>query len=364
MIKVLQYIPSFDVGGIESFVLNMNEKMNEECQFTYLVEKDVNNYYKQKIEKLGGKIIRISNLTKEGVLKHIISIRNVLKEGKYDAIHVHGCDIRIFALLFAKICGIKVRILHIHTTKIERYVKIKRFFLNINIKLSNKLLACSDEAARSMYGKRENDAVIVKNGIDLEKYKYDEIARKKLREGLGISEDTVVLGHVGRLVDVKNQSFIIDIYNKYRQMNLKSKLVIVGNGPLLEELKRKAENYNLNNDVLFLIDRTDVNEIYSAMDCFLLPSKYEGFGIVVIEAQANGLKSFVSKNILSQIDVTNTLIKLDIYESPQYWAEAILNQNLERYDKIEQIKKAGFDSKNVSQELLKIYKGEFSEDIK
>ena len=364
MIKVLQYIPSFDLGGIESFVLNMNEKIKEKCEFTYLVERDISDHYKNKIEKLGGKIIRIPNLTKEGILRHIIAMKKVFKNEKYDAIHVHGCDIRIFALIFAKIYRVKVRILHVHTTKLERHVKIKKFFLNINIKLSNKLLACSKEAAIYMYGKRQSSADIIKNGIDIEKYRYDKNFRKKIREELKIPQDYVVLGNVGRFVDVKNQEFLIEIYKEYIKINPKSKLIFVGKGPLLLNLKEKVNNDNLNNNVIFLIDRTDVNEIYSAMDCFILPSKYEGLGIVLIEAQANGLKCIVSKTILPEVNVTNTLTMLDICKTPKYWSNIILNENLERYNEIEKIKEAGFDSENVALDLFRIYKGEYNENYK
>lgn len=364
MIKVLQYIPSYNFGGIESFVLNMNAELKEKCEFTYVVELDVDEQQKEKISKIGGKIIRIPNLTKDGIVKHIISLNRIIKNNKYDVIHVHGCDIRVFAMFFAKLYKINTRILHVHTTKIERHEKIKRIFLYLNICFANKLLACSREAAKNMFGKKEREAVVVKNGIDIKEYEYNFDYRKKLRKNLNIPEDYVVLGNVGRFVEVKNQAFLIKVYNEYYKYNSKSKLILIGDGPLIKDLKKQVEEFELKEKVIFLTNRNDINEIYSALDCFVLPSKYEGLGIVLIEAQANGLKCIVSTGVPKDADITDTLNFIDLSESPNYWARMILKQDLDRYEKNEKIIEAGFDRKSVALELFNIYIGENSEDNK
>lgn len=364
MVKVLQYVPSFNTGGIESFVLNMNEELQKECEFTYLVERDIKESDKTKIKKLGGKIIRIPNLTKDGILKHIINIKKIIKSNKFDVVHVHQCDLRIFVLLFAKKYGVKTRILHVHTTKLERHPKIKKIFFSINMKLANKFLACSNEAAETMYGKKCKDAIIIRNGISIEKYEFSEKYRNEIRKELNIPKDDIVIGTVGRFVDVKNQSFLIDIYSEYKKINFNSKLLLIGNGPLLDDLKAKAKKLGIDKDVVFLIDRKDINEIYSAMDIFILPSKFEGLGIVAIEAQANGLQCIVSRNVPVEANITEKINYLDINEKPEYWAKFISQINFKRYNKKEIIIEKGYDRKSAALDLFNVYKGEKNENNK
>lgn len=356
MIEVLQYIPSFAFGGIESFVLNMNEELKEKFHFTYLVEVDINEEMKQKIKSYGADIIRIKNLTKESFFKNLKQIRNIIRNGKYDVVHVHGCDIRFFVMFFAKIYGVKKRIYHLHSARIERHEKIKKIFMNINILLSNCLIACSKEAVEKMCPQNIKNAIILKNAINIQKYKFDSKARQNIRDELKINNNDIVIGNVGRIVEVKNQQFLIDIVERYLLKNKNIRLLLVGEGELKENLKKMAEDKKILNYIYFVGERQDTFRYYSAMDIFCLPSLCEGLGMVLIEAQANGLQCIASLNVPTEANVTGNVEFLGIGKKDiDKWIETIEKNAKKRYHKNDLLINAGYNIKESANKLAELY---------
>lgn len=356
MIEVLQYIPSYDFGGIESYVSNLNSELYKICKFTYVVEKDITKEEVEKIKRYKANIIRIPNLTKENPIKHILAIKKILKCGEYDVVHVHGCDIRIFMMLYAKKYKIMKRIYHIHSARIERYSKVKKIFMKINVKMSNKILACSEKAAQSMLGREHEKAIIVKNGIKINDFKFDYIKRSNIRKKLGIDDDTIIIGNVGRLVEVKNQKYLLEVLEEILKGNKKVKLLIAGDGELMETLKKISEDKKISNNVIFLGKIENVNELYSAFDIFCLPSLAEGLGMVLLEAQVNGLKCVASKNVPEEADVTGNVLFLETKkENIKEWENAIMLNKATRYDNIEKIENSGCDLLQSSKRILEIY---------
>lgn len=358
MKKILQYFPSFDYGGIETFILNINKGLCKECQFTYLVEKDINEENKKKIDEYGGKIIRIPNMTKQNPIKHILAIKKVFKENNYDVVHIHNCDLRFWVAFFAKMYKVPIRIYHIHSAKIERHSNIKKIFFNINIKLSTAVLACSKHAANEMLKDKAEKAIVVNNPIDVKSFIYNEEYRKNIRSELNIDDDTIAIGNVARLEEVKNHYFLIDVLENMLQKNIKAKLILVGEGSLKEKLKDIAKEKGIEDNFICMGKRSDTNKIYSAFDVFCLPSEAEGLGIVLIEAQANGLNCIASKNITEETNITGKINYIDIKkQNIVEWTEKIEEKSKTRYEAIKKIYEKGYDISDVEKVMLKIYNG-------
>ena len=194
-------------------------------------------------------------------------------------------------------------------------------------------MCCSEHAGRWLFGDKEYDkgnVYLLNNAIDIEKFKYDERLRANKREELGIDDDTLVIGHIGRFVEQKNHRFLIDIFNEIHQKNKNSILLLVGQGPLMKEIKEKVEKLNLSRCVKFLGQRNDANQLYNAMDVFLFLSLYEGLGMVLIEAQANGLPCLASSEVPQTAKITNIIDFIDLKEDKNIWVEKILNTHSSR----------------------------------
>ena len=160
--------------------------------------------------------------------------------------------------------------------------------------------ACSEVAGRYLFGNKafdQGEVKIIHNAIDVEKFKFDKVARKKLRKEFGIMDSTIVIGHVGRFVQTKNHTFLVDVFKKYHERNPDSKLLLIGIGPLENQIKDKIRKLDLVESVIFLGQRDDINKLYSVMDIFCLPSLYEGLPVVGVESQATGLPIIFSNGV-------------------------------------------------------------------
>ena len=180
--------------------------------------------------------------------------------------------------------------------------------------------------------------------------------REEKRKELNIKKDTFVIGHIGRFMPVKNHEFIIDVFNEIHKENKNTLLLLVGQGPLMDEIKEKVKKLKLTRYVKFLGQRTDVNELYQAFDTFIFPSLYEGLGMVAIEAQASGLPCVASTEVPSIVKVTDCLEFLELEDTINTWKNTILEKiNIKRKNYVTEIKKAGYDIKIEAKKLEKKY---------
>lgn len=188
-------------------------------------------------------------------------------------------------------------IIHSHNNNIPKGI-IKKTLNFINKKLlinkGNVFLACSEESGKWLYGNNVNFEII-NNAIEMEEFKFDKEKRDKIRRQYNL-EDKFVIGHVGRIEKEKNHEFLIDIFKEIKQKNNNARLLLVGEGSLENKIKQKVKDDSLENDVIFIGNSHKVSDYYQAMDVFVFPSLAEGLGIVLIEAQSNGLKCFTTKN--------------------------------------------------------------------
>lgn len=362
VIRVAHIIGKWVGGGVESVVMNYYNYIDrEKIQFDFICDEDSTNIPYDEIEKLGGKVILIPPYQR--IVKYHKTLKNVLKDGNYKIVHSHINTLSVFSLFAAKCAGVPVRIAHSHSTtnKKEKKKNILKQILRPFSKLfATDYMCCSEYAGRWLFGNKEynkGNVYLLNNAIDLDKFKYDEKVRIKKRKELNIEDDTLVIGHVGRFVEQKNHRFLIDIFNEVHKQNDNSILILVGQGPLIEEMKNKIKSLDLENCVKFLGQRKDINELYQTMDLFLFPSLYEGLGMALVEAQMSGLYCLTSDVVPTKAKVSNNIEFISLRINERKWADHIRNidNSLNRKMDKKKISCMGFDIKNEALKLENKY---------
>lgn len=355
-IRIAQIIGKWLGGGVEAVVMNYYRHIDRtKIQFDFICDNDSTNIPYKEIEELGGKVILIPPYQK--VFKYHKELKKVLKDGNYKIVHSHINTLSVFSLFAAKCAGVPVRIAHSHSTtnKKEWKKNIVKIILRPFTKLvATDYMACTEHAGRWMFGNKNFDngkIYILNNAIDLDKFKYNEKIRSKIRKDLNISKDTVVIGHIGRFVAQKNHTQLIDIFNDYHKKNNNSILMLIGQGPLMEEIKEKVNNLGLNDCVIFLGQKDNVNEYYNAMDLFLFPSLYEGLGMVVIEAQVNGLPCIVSDEVPKIAKISDNIKFISIKDSGLRWVSILEDLNNSSRNKSNN---TAFDKYDIKLENIKL----------
>ena len=286
-----------------------------------------------KSKKLGGRVFLVPKYQK--LPKYLKALEELFRKKHYRIVHSNVNTLSVFSLYAAKKAGVPVRISHSHSTSNPKEWKrniIKNILRPFSKKYATDYFACSELAGRYLFGDKTFDqgkVKIIHNAIDLDKFKFDPDARKKLRKELGIDDKTIVIGHVGRFVQTKNHHFLVYAFKKYHNKNPNTKLLLIGTGPLEEKIKAQVKKHNLEDSVLFLGQRNDTNKLYSVMDIFCLPSLYEGLPVAGIEAQAAGLPCVYSDKVTIEADAANNTyyasIK-NIYSYLQTLEQAIANR--------------------------------------
>ena len=360
-IRIAQIIGKGVGGGIESVVMNYYRHIDrDKIQFDFFFDEDSKTIPRDEIEKLGGRVIIIPPYQK--LFKYIKTLKKIFKENKYKIVHSHINTLSIFPLYAAKKAKVPVRIAHSHSTTNKK--EFKRNIFKLVLRPFSKVFAthymcCSEHAGRWLFGNKTYDqgkVYLLNNAIDLENFKYNEKIRNKIRKELNIKEDTLVIGHVGRFMKQKNHSYIIDLFKELHTKNNNYKLLLIGEGPLKEEILEKVSNLGLKNYVIFLGQKNDVNNYYQAMDIFLFPSLYEGLGMVYVEAQVSGLASIASQEIPQVAKVSDKAYFISLDEPTKTWIDTIENlDTTNRKVDLSIIKKLGYDIKIEVKKLECMY---------
>ncbi len=356
-IRILHIGLTGNLGGIEVFVMNLYKKIDRnKIQFDFIDYDGI--YYDSLIKKMGGEIIKIPT-RRSNFIENRKQIKQIINSGKYKAIHCHQLSV-------ANIDFIKIAlknnntniILHSHMEMNLRHFRSEILHRYHRMWLKNKDItrfACSPEASKWIHG--NVDTTIFKNAIDVQKFKYDIKTSMDYRE-LFCIKDKLVIGHVGRFAYQKNHEFLIDIFYEIYKQNSNSVLLLVGGeGGLQDDIIQKINNYNLKDAVIMTGIREDVHHIMQAMDIFIFPSRWEGLGIALIEAQAAGLLCFGSDVIPQEAKVTDLLHFLSLEHDEKVWANIILNKwkNHIKKDVSNQLIEKGYDINNTSKWIEKFY---------
>ncbi len=370
MLRIAHILGKMNGGGIEQVVLNYCHAINREnVQFDFFLCKGSTAVPTEEIKALGGRIFVLPPLKKP--LRYVRTLQRLLRENSYDIAHCHMGTLAAPALLAAKRAGVRVRILHNHTTS-GGLREAVRNFAKLLLKPSAKLfathyLACSQHAARWMFGGLPvrniteqalpvKHVTILPNAIDTEKFRFDENKRRNIRSELKIPDSAAVYGHVGRFCPQKNQGFLIDVFKEIAAQQKNSVLLLVGAGKDMELIKARAIAAGIADRVLFTGQRTDIDRFYSAFDCFLLPSNYEGLGMVAVEAQCAGLYCLLSDNVPPEAKVTASAQFLPLKSGAQDWAcAALCCSKIRSENGVEQITTSGYDILTAAKALEKFY---------
>lgn len=326
-IKILYIMPSLRVcNGVANYAMNYYRNIDKnKFQIDFIVGLNERSIYYDEIESNGGKIFYIPKINFKNIRNVSEQINNFFKSNKYDIIHCHVLNMGAFYMYYANKHDVNVRILHSHVTKsADTFInKIRNdFLLKIAIYNSNYLCACSKMAGEMIFGKKKFR--IIYNAINIEKFKYNEISRKRIRKELNITEDEIIIGNVGRFCNQKNQLRLVEIFKKFISKNPKSKLIIIGNGKLKNAIHYKCKKMNIDENVLIMDTKNNIEDYYQAFDAFVLPSKYEGLGIVLIEAQIAGLPCVVSNVIPKEAKITEDIYaEVNLKDTNLKWSEKI-----------------------------------------
>ena len=367
-IKVL-HMTMLGAGGISTLIVNINRCLDlTKVKFDYLVFRDRKEFYEDDVIALNAekKIADVENIKNKffSYYQKYKKTKSILENNHYDVMHVNAStplDVVIAAA--AKRSGVKCVVFHSHNAGIESRNLLKKFYNNICKTIMpffiTDYFSTSDIAAEFMFSKkivRNHSYKIIKNGIYADNYYYSEEKRKKFRDKMGI-QDEFVIGHIGRFSTQKNHVFIIQIFKELVAIENKAKLILVGDGPLRQEIEQQVVKLGLKDKVTFYGLTKDVTNFLCGIDAFIFPSLWEGLGIAGIESQCSGLPTYCSSFIPKEANVSDLFIKMNT-DRPKDWAIKIIqdrvNYQTGRIDRINDIIRAGYDIR-TSAEMLQDY---------
>ncbi len=354
-------------GGVYALVKSAIENNHEAIKFDIATLEKFDK--SENISELNNYNCEVKYIGYEGnkLLKQIHIYRNLchlLKNEKYDFIHIHAdvANKLLVSGLAAKHSGTANIILHSHAAGIDgnhrriKYIvhRLCRPFLK---RIGTKFVSCSYVAANWMFPNiNKNDIVIVHNGVDCEKFKFNKNVREYTRRKLGVGEK-LLIGHVGRFSYQKNHTYILKIAARMKGKGLKAKFLLVGEGPQRKEIAKLAQKRGLEDWIIFTGLTDSVNELYSAMDVFILPSHFEGLPLVGVEAQAAGLPCIFSNRVTREVKLTKNVCFCGIKDSDiDEWISIIESYaNITRIDGSKAVKAKQYSVEDVVQGFMQLY---------
>lgn len=329
--RILQIVGGpMHFGGAETMIMNYYRLINKEkIQFDFVIHGSNNGQYAEEILKMDGRIYNIP-LKSVDFRGNLMGLRKILNSGEYKVIHSHMEAMGMIVLREAKKAKINVRISHSHSTQIPDVSFLMKFVYEYArrnvVKYATHLCACSKPAAVWLYGEKNADKTfILKNAIDVGKFVLDEIARKKVRDEFGIGTNLVV-GHIARFSPEKNHMFCLEMFSELLAIRKNAILLLIGEGKLHDDIVEKINQLGISDRVILTGARGDISALLQAMDVLVLPSFFEGLGIVVVEGQASGVPCIVSDKVPLEAKLTDLVDYLSIDRTQKLWAETIVKK--------------------------------------
>lgn len=356
--KVLIYGVRENIGGIEKYAAALSEFCdNAAMKYGYIITGE-KYAYKNIIDKAN---VEYFFIPQKRNIRNIFLLQEILKENRetYDTVYFNAsCFYYTIPYFLARRYNYKI-VVHAHLG----YGKNKLNFLHyLNRVWINKIavckMTCSITAAKWVFGSKYKEAVFIPNAIDIEKFKFNKIIRNQEREKLKVADDEILIGNVGRLTAEKNQGKLVELLCGIRGRGIKCKLVLVGEGVDRSLLEKKSKVLKCENDIIFYGETRNVEKVLNAMDVFVLPSYREGFPITLVEAQASGITCIASSNVTEEVNITGNIRFIDLNESDDVWANAILEAaKVERRDTSKCLADAGFDVRTLESKVWKLLQG-------
>lgn len=371
MIRVAVVIGKMHAGGKKNLVMEYYRHIDKnKVQFDFFCDTDSNSIPKEEIEILGGHVYMVPPYQK--IFKNMSTMKKIFKKNNYLILHGYNSTMNVFAMFVGKQCSIPIRINESISMghKDDKKNLLKNILKPFSICFATHFMANGEVCGRWQFGDKlfdEGKVAVFKTVIDVNKHSFELELREKCRKEFGL-ENNIVIGHIGRFTAQKNTLFIIDIFNEIKKKEPKAKLLLIGHGELEDEMLSKIKQSGLDDKVLYLGKREDIHQFYNAMDCFLLPSLYEGLPVVGVEAECCGLPVFFSTEIPRESSPCSDLgFFINLEKSAKEWADIVLagtRKNMDnRRDRCKNVREAGFDSAIEGAHLLEFY-NQLVEEIK
>ena len=380
-VRVLHVLGNTNLGGAESRIMDLYRHTDRNrVQFDFLVHSGEEGFYEKEIRELGGRIFRVPRFR----IYNYFSYREALKEffqehHEFALIQGHMTSTAAIYLPIAKKAGVKKTAAHARSAGVDKGLKgtMTRFLRRNLADKADYLFTCSELAGISVYGEkavREGKTIFIPNAIDCAGFTFDPEKRKKMREELGLT-DALIIGHVGRFHYAKNHEYLLRVFAELCRMSAgaggstaetgadqKYHLILLGEGPLMKDTRKLAEELGVADRVHFLGNHKNIADYYQAMDYFVYPSRYEGMPGTIVEAQASGLPCLMSDTICREVIATELVETMSVEEEPKVWAEGLQRridalvskqENREKY--AAKMAAAGFDVQAQAERMMRFY---------
>lgn len=348
-------------GGVGRMMFDFCKNADKKLiRFDFLFYQEISEEEQKQIDLQGSSFFQIPRYSRHPILFYK-SIKKFFETHQYDIVHIHASTAMLimYALPIWKSKNTKI-IYHSHSSLVDGLVNklLHKVFRRIVVKYADCRIAVSKAAAQFMYGKRKvSDTIILKNGIDTQHFKFDVNVREEVRRELGI-QDKYVIGHIGRFSYAKNHPFVVSIFEQLHKVDFNTKLLLVGSGECEDEIREIVREKGLVEDVIFYGTSKNVERLLCAMDCFILPSIYEGLPLVALEAQANGLPVLASVDIPKETNASSFYTALSINDSLEIWVKEVAaakSRKVNRQKGYQEVALKGYDITEATQKLVKIY---------
>ncbi|MGO4496777.1 glycosyltransferase family 1 protein [Paenibacillus sp. 2RAB27] len=367
--RILHIVSAMKRGGAETLLMNVHRNLNtSKIQFDYVSHSSETCDYDDEISSLGGRIYRVPSLGQSGPLSYINHLKKIMSSQDYDAVHAHTDYQSGIVTLAAKMAGIQKRVCHSHSNNWGRGDGFKEKMilktLRAIIKYSaTDYCACSIDAARFLFGEvytNKQRVRLLKNGIDINQFTQYTDTDYCVRQELGIAIGSKIIGHIGRFSESKNHQFLLRILKQMLEDGKDVVAVLVGDGPLMQLIEEESTRMGVYNQIRFLGVRSDIPRLMRAFDVFVFPSLFEGFGIVMLEAQGSGTPCIAADTVPKTTDLDLGLISFVSLNDPiEKWTKeidkAFLKERPDDHQITSHFVRSGFDIKQNIQDWMVLY---------
>jgi len=362
VLRVAVVIGKMNSGGKKNLVMEYYRHIDrEKIQFDFICDSDSQSIPESEITSLGGRIYIIPPY--QHIWANMHALKKICKTNNYKILHAWNSTMNLFSLKVAKDLGIPVRISESLSMghKSDKKNILKLILRKMSRLYATHYMSCGEDCGRWQFGDELFDSGkvdVFKTVINTKSNQFEPELRERTRKRFGW-DDKFVVGHIGRFTAQKNSIRLIEIFSEVVKKEPNSVLCLIGDGDLKEEMVKKISELGIDNNVDYLGKREDIHQFYNAMDCFLLPSLYEGLPVVGLEAECCGLPMFFSSEVTKEADACGLGYFIELEKSNEYWASKIISamkKNIPlRRSYSKEVANKGFDSLNESFRLQNYY---------
>ena len=369
-IRILHCVTIMNRNGLENRLMDIYRNIDRSViQFDFMTNRAEAGEFDEEILQLGGKVFHMSRIAPKSFFQYIGELKRFFQaHPEYKIVHSHLNTLSTWPLLMAKKAGVPIRIAHSRNASMDRNIKMlykafSRLFINGQ---ATDRFACSRSAGIWLFGKKQVEKEsfhVIPNAIQLDRFLYSEETRQKMRDALKIAKEELAIVCVARFSLQKNHKYLLQVFHEIKKKKQNSKLYLVGQGELEQEIRSQIKALGLEDAVVFLGSRSDVGDVLTAMDGFLFPSFYEGFGTVIVEAQCSALPMIASDTIPAETKLCDCVAFASLKEAPAVWADKMLKliETNRRKDNSALIRECGYDIRKSYTWMENFYLGKMKE---